>query len=77
MRTYEKVGERSYLRQDEHTRNQDEGPDELNGDRNLICRVVVPTVANLLKDCSKEETDGNSPLVTRNDGTSDPSRSTF
>lgn len=37
--------------------------------------MVIPGVANLGKDGSEEETDGDSPLVAGDDGTANPSRS--
>jgi len=65
------------LRQIQKTTSEDEGPDELDGDGDLISGVVVPAVTDLGEDGGEEETNSDGELVARDDGTTNPSRSTF
>jgi hypothetical protein len=44
----------------------------LNGNRNTPGCVIRTVPGRIVNDGSEQETDGDSPLVTRNDGTTNP-----
>ena len=55
-----------------HAGGKDEGPDELDGDGDLPCRVILTVLGGVVDDGSEQETDGDGPLVAGDDGTTDP-----
>ena len=63
---------RTYLRQEDHASIEDKCPDELNGDGNTVGRVVRAVLGGGVDDRSEEKTDGDGPLVARDDGATDP-----
>ena len=62
----------TYLGQVEHTTCEDERPDELDTGGDTPCRVVIAVLSGVVDDGREQETDGDSPLVAGNDGTTDP-----
>ena len=66
-------GERdSYLRKEEHASGKDKSPDKLEGNRNLVRRSVVPVFGSIVDDGGNKESDGDSPLICRHNGTTNP-----
>lgn len=63
------------LRQQVHTETQDKTPQDLDGQWDSVRSRTVDLVGTLVNTSSQENTDGDSPLVTRDNGTSDPLRS--
>lgn len=60
------------LGKDEHATGEDSSPDELKSDSNTVGGVVGAVLGAIVDDGSKEEADGNSPLVASDDGTTNP-----
>ena len=60
------------LREVEHADDEDERPDELDGDGDAPGGVVVAVLGRVVDDGGEEETDGDRPLVARDDGAADP-----
>lgn len=52
------------LREEDHADGEDTSPDELNGDRNTVRRRVSTILTTLIDACSKQDTNGDGPLVT-------------
>lgn len=65
------------LGQPEHTGSEDGSPDELDGSGDTPSRVVVAVLGGVVYDGSEEKTDGDGPLVSGYNGTTDPFRRTF
>lgn len=66
-------GERdTYLRKEEHASSKDEGPHKLEGNRNLVRRSVVLVFGSVVDDGGNKESDGDSPLICRHNGTTNP-----
>lgn len=62
----------NYLRKEEHASSKDEGPHKLEGDRNLVRRSVVLVFGSIVDDGGNKKSDGDSPLICRHNGTTDP-----
>lgn len=60
------------LGQQEHTDTQDKTPQDLDGQWDSVTSWRVDLVGTLVDTSSQEDTDGDGPLVTGDDGTSDP-----
>lgn len=60
------------LGEETHATSEDGSPDELDTSGDAPCRVVSAALSGVVDDGSEEETDGNGPLVARDDGTTDP-----
>lgn len=60
------------LGENEHAAKENEGPSELNGDRNAVAAGVIALTGSIVDDCGNEEADSDGPLVSADDGTTDP-----
>lgn len=60
------------LGEERHASSEDESPDELDAGGDLPGRVVGAVLSRVVDDGSEEETDGDGPLVARDDGTTNP-----
>lgn len=60
------------LRQEEHARDEDEGPSELHGDGDAVGARVVPVLGRVVDDGGEQQADGDGELVRADDGASDP-----
>lgn len=60
------------LGEEHHANSEDSSPDELETGGDAPCRIVRAAFRGVVDDRSEEETDGDGPLVARDDGTTDP-----
>lgn len=65
------------LWQHEHTNTQNKTPQDLDGQWDSVRSSGVDLVGTLVDASSQEDTDSDGPLVTRDNGTSDPLRSSL
>jgi hypothetical protein len=59
------------LGEEEESDSENESPDELDGDRNTVRGKTVPLVGSLVDTGSKKKTEGDGPLISCNNGTTD------
>jgi hypothetical protein len=62
------------LREPAHPEAEDRSPNELYRYWNSVGRMVVPVVRGIVHNSGEEETNGNSPLIGTDDGTTNPFR---
>ena len=60
------------FRQDDHATTQYEGPGELNCNWDAVRARVVAVLGGIVDDCSKKQSNRDSPLVRSDDGTTNP-----
>jgi hypothetical protein len=60
------------LRKPDATDEENDGPGELNSDGDTVRAGIIPILGGVVDDSSKQETDGNSELVTADNGTTNP-----
>jgi hypothetical protein len=65
------------FREECHPTSENCGPDELDRDDNSITRGIRLVLFSLICAGSEQKTDGNGPLVARDDGATDPLGGTF
>lgn len=63
------------LGEDKHADGEDDCPGELDGDRDTVRARVGAVLGAVVGNGSDEKTDGDAPLVARDDGTTNPTRS--
>jgi hypothetical protein len=63
------------LGENEHAAEEDERPSELNGDRDAVAAGVIALTGSVVDDCCNKEADSDSPLISTDDGTTNPFRS--
>ena len=62
----------AYLGKPEHADGENGRPDELDAGGDAPRRVVIAVLGRVVDDGREQETDGDRPLVARDDGTTDP-----
>lgn len=65
------------FREECHPASEDSGPDELDGNDDSISRGVSLVLFSLVGASGEQKTDGNGPLIARNDGSTNPFGRTF
>lgn len=60
--------------EESHAASEDSSPDELDGNGDTVGGMGVPLGGGVVDDGGEEETNGDSPLVERDDGTANPFR---
>jgi len=60
------------LWEEDHSREENDGPSELDCDRNTIGSRVLAVVGSVIDNRSKEQTNGNGELVSSDDSTANP-----
>ena len=58
--------------QDEHTKDQNNGPGELNGDGDTVGTCIVTVMRGIVDDGGKKQADGDGKLVTSDNGATNP-----
>ena len=62
----------THLWEPDHTNGEDECPNKLDTRGDTPSRVVIAVLCRVVDDGGEEETDGDRPLVARDDGTTNP-----
>lgn len=60
------------LGKNEHADDEDQGPGELNGDRDAVGPSIIAVLGGVVDNGSEQETNGDRKLVATNNGTTDP-----